>query len=300
MKIFINRKTVVGPWGGGNNFVKAFHDHLPKFGHQVFTNLVPDLDVIFIQDPRPDSMVGISINECIQYKKAFPKVKIIQRINECDARKNTNDIDDMLRECSRFIDKTIFVSSWMKKYHQEKGWNCKDSTILINGVDDFYSPGEKINNGKLNIVTHHWSDNYLKGFDVYDYIDKLVSTRTDITFTYIGRERGTFKNTKIVSPLFGKELADELKKYDVYFSGSRNDPGPNHILESIACGIPTYAHKDGGGSCEFAGESHTFCELSDIESIVDQKNLEKNVFKTKSWYDCISELNENTLLKCGF
>lgn len=298
MKIFINRSPVQGPWGGGNNFVRAFFDHIPGFGHQVYNSLVRDLDVIFIQDPRPDSQVGISINECIAYKRAFPKTKIVQRINECDARKNTNDIDNLLRECSRFIDKTVFVSGWMKEYHQKKGWHCDDVQVLINGVDSFFSPGERINNGKINIVTHHWSDNYLKGFDVYDYIDDLVGKREDITFTYIGRERGTFKNTNVIAPLFGKALGEELRKYDIYISGSRNDPGPNHILESIACGIPTYSHVEGGGSCEFTGRSHVFSRLEDIDIIVSQKNLEKNDFQVKSWYDCMCELNENTLLKC--
>lgn len=298
MKIFINRSPVQGPWGGGNNFVRAFFDHIPSLGHQVYNSLVRDLDVIFIQDPRPDSQVGISINECIAYKRAFPKTKIVQRINECDARKNTNDIDNLLRECSRFIDKTVFVSGWMKEYHQKKGWHCDDVQVLINGVDSFFSPGERINNGKINIVTHHWSDNYLKGFDVYDYIDDLAGKREDITFTYIGRERGTFKNTNVIAPLFGRALGEELRKYDIYISGSRNDPGPNHILESIACGIPTYSHVEGGGSCEFTGISHVFSRLEDIDVIVSQKNLEKNDFQVKSWYDCMCELNENTLLKC--
>jgi hypothetical protein len=32
--------------------------------------------------------------------------------------------------------------------------------------------------------------------------------------------------------MFGKELGDELGKYDVYASASRFDPGPNHIIES--------------------------------------------------------------------
>ena len=41
----------------------------------------------------------------------------------------------------------------------------------------------KINNKKVNIVTHHWSDNYLKGFDVYDKLDEFVKENNDFTFT---------------------------------------------------------------------------------------------------------------------
>ena len=71
MKILINRKPRSGPWGGGNNFVKSFCKYMPDFGHEVYHDFVPDLDIIFIQDPRYDEL-GISINE-------VNKIKIIQK-----------------------------------------------------------------------------------------------------------------------------------------------------------------------------------------------------------------------------
>ena len=63
-------------------------------------------------DPRYDRD-QISINEAIEYNRFNPKSKIIQRINECDARKGTKDIDILLKECSKYIHKTIFVSETM-------------------------------------------------------------------------------------------------------------------------------------------------------------------------------------------
>lgn len=297
MKILINRKPVEGPWGGGNNFVKSFVNILPNYGHKIVHGFEENIDIIFIQDPRYDEL-GISINEAIAYKNKFPKVKIIQRINECDARKGTNNIDKLLIDCSNHIDKTVFVSNWMKEYFLKKGWKCKDNHVIINGVSDDYKPKEKINNGKINIVTHHWSDNYMKGFDYYEMIDELCEKRKDITFTYIGRERGTFKNTFVIPPLFGKDLANQLGKYDLYITASRFDPGPNHVLEAIASEIPVFSYKDGGGACEFTGKDFVFDSFKDLVEKIDKKPYNKNTMTIDSWKSCMEKLNENILLKC--
>lgn len=297
MKILINRKPIEGPWGGGNNFVKAFYEYIPKLGHNIVSSLRENPDIVFIMDPRYDNG-QISINEAIAYNRSNPKSKIIQRINECDARKGTKDIDNLLKECSKYIHKTIFVSEWMMSYHMKKGWQCNDNSILINGVFEYYKSQPKINNGKTNIVTHHWSDNFMKGFDYYDMIDDLCGKRNDITFTYIGRERGTFKNTKVIPPLFGEELAKELGKYDVYVTASRYDPGPNHVLESIACGIPTFSYIEGGGACEFTGKDFIFESFNSLVEKIDLKSYNKNNMKVSSWEKCMENLNENIFLKC--
>lgn len=301
MKILINRNVIKGPWGGGNNFVKAFYDYIPTFNHTIVESLYEHPDIIFLMDPRSDAGC-ISINEAVHYKMESAmygkKVTIIQRVNECDARKGTNNIDELLRQCSHYIDKTIFVSDWMKEYHLKKGWACQDNNVLINGVFDFYKEREKIGNGKKNIVTHHWSDNFMKGFDFYEKLDTLCGERNDITFTYIGRERGTFKNTKIIPPLFGDDLAKELGRYDVYISGSRFDPGPNHILESIACNIPTFSFIDGGGACEFTGEDFIFRSFEEFIEKIDSNSYNKNNMKIDSWKECMEKLNENIFLKC--
>ena len=289
MKILINRKPVDGPWGGGNLLIRAMYNILPSMGHQVVDTFHSDIDAIFMHDPRPGN-TGISINEILSYKSMKKDTKIIHRVNECDARKGTSDIDLLLRQCSEYTDTTIFVSDWIKRYHIDRGWNCENSSVIYNGVNtDHFKKSEKINNGKINIVTHHWSDNAMKGFDVYDLLDRFVKENKEFTFTYIGRHRGTFKNTKIIEPLFGESLGKELSKYDVYISGSRHDPGPNHILESISCSIPTFSHIDGGGACEFSGDSHVYKTFDDLISILHLKKYAKNSLTPQTWADCVEK-----------
>jgi len=292
MNILLNRIPVDGPWGGGNLLVRAFCDNMSNLGHNIFHDFSKESDIIMLQDPRPGN-TGISINDALKYKHENPDVKIIQRINECDARKNTTGVDQMLQECSKLIDATIFVSEWMKNYHLEKGWQCKLNTVIHNGVDlEHFKENKKNRNGKVNIVTHHWSDNIMKGFDIYEKLDEFVKHNDEYTFTYIGRHRNTFKNTNIVQPLFGQDLGKELSKYDVYVSASRFDPGPNHILESIACNLPTYVHKDGGGCIEFSGDDHVFDDYDALEKILMGKDFKHNEFKVSSWEKCIAQFDK--------
>ena len=62
MRIFINRRPVEGPWGGGNLFLKSFVTEFQKAGHEVTFDLNKKMDAIFIQDPRYGNTPA-SINE---------------------------------------------------------------------------------------------------------------------------------------------------------------------------------------------------------------------------------------------
>lgn len=289
MKICINRKPVEGPWGGGNKFIKAYCNALRKAGHEVYHSLVPNLDVIHLQDPRLDQL-GISMNDVFHYKKYYPNVRIVHRVNECDARKGTQGMDKQLQLCSAFTDITVFVSDWIADYFQ-KSWSCDKRTVIKNGVDlDVFRPNEKYHNGKVNIVAHHWSNNFLKGFDIYNKLDDWIrENRGEYTFTYIGRDQGTFCNTRVIKPIHGTVLGDELGKYDVYVSASRFDPGPNHILEALACKLPTYSFIDGGGACEFTGKDHIYDSFDQLAEILKKKKFNKNKSSLISWDECVKQ-----------
>ena len=100
MNILINRKPVEGPWGGGNHFVKAIFDIGKYRGHKIVTKFNHKIDAIIIQDPRYDEL-GISLNEITGFKYLKPKTIVLHRVNECDARKSTDNMDQILRDCSK-------------------------------------------------------------------------------------------------------------------------------------------------------------------------------------------------------
>lgn len=292
MKVFINRLPIRDKaWGGGMHFINAFHDYAPEFGIEVVTSLRPDLDAIFMFDPRYDEL-GISLHEIAMYKKRFPNIKIIHRVNECDARKGTdNDIDPLLQQCSTISSVTVFVSDWLKTYHKSRGWYCRDNRVVYNGVDrDIFKDGKKMDNGKLNIVTHHWSDHWFKGGVTYSWLDEFIGENPEFSFTYIGRHKLHLKNTKTIAPMFGKALGDELGKYDVYVTGTKYDPAPNHVLEVVEY-LPVLCHADGGGAVELASEN-VYRTHADLREMLLNHAFKKNTFVPPTWRETTRQFVE--------
>jgi glycosyltransferase involved in cell wall biosynthesis len=293
MKIYVNRVPQSGPWGGGDKFVSAFYKNIPEDELVPATSQNVAIDAVVLIGLENDGQ-GISAEQAIMYKMYASErnVKLVLRVNENDARKGTTGVDKKWIEYSAHVDSTVFVSEWLRDYFvNEREWKNDNCTVIKNGVDhEIFKPGTKLDNGKLNIVAHHWSDNYMKGFDIYDELDKFVGKNPDkYSFTYIGRDRGTFKNTNVIKPLFGKKMGEELGKYDVYVSASRFDPGPNHILEAVACGLPTFVHEDGGGAVEFAGPDASYDSWESLCGRLVNRDFPKNPPQITDWETCIKQ-----------
>jgi glycosyltransferase involved in cell wall biosynthesis len=299
MRVYINRMPEYGPWGGGAKFYNAAYDLLPNHDIDVIeaTNTMKAPDVILAVAPEGDHTGAIGLEQAIMYRELMGprgrKVAVVLRVNENDARKGTNHLDAAYVGISQHLDGTIFVSNWLKDYFMERGWACANNTVLLNGVDhEVFKPGDKLNNGKVNIVAHHWSDNAMKGADIYEELDTFVGEHLDtFTFTYIGRHKCKFKHTIQVPPLSGKPLGELLGKYDVYVSGSRFDPGPNHILEALACKLPTLVHKDGGGAIEFTSREAVYHDWQDLKHILENGSYTyvAGAGVGTSWEQCIED-----------
>ena len=205
MKISIGMKLQSGPFGGGNQFGHSLVNYLTSRQIQVEYDLKsPDLDLILLTDPR------LHLSSC-QYNHANilryllnvnPMAIVVHRINECDERKNTTGVNSLLREATRVADHTVFVSSYLKNLHLSQGMAVNGCRVIHNGADRtiFNSDGHLKWDGKskLRIVTHHWSNHWLKGFDIYKRMDELLSQPAfadQFEFTYIGRIPDNFSLT---------------------------------------------------------------------------------------------------------
>lgn len=292
MRILLNRKPLYDQaWGGGNLFLQAFCDAAKRKGHEIVYQLDGSIDVIFMHDPRP-SELKIGVNEIARYVHGHRRTKVVHRVNECDARKGTKDVDELLQRSSQIVDATIFVSRWMRHYHVGSGvYMGGKHHIIHNGVDrqHFQPATPTIKSPITRIVAHHWSNNRMKGFDVYEAIDEFVARENGFMFTYIGRENGTFKNARVIAPLFGRALGERLADHDVYISGSLHDPGPNHILEALACGLPTYVDFRGGGAVEFADPEHTFRTIDQLFGILRSKTFDRNRYIPSTWEQSLDQ-----------
>ena len=257
MKISIGAKTFDGPWGGGNLFVKNLAEYLRSKGHKVCFDLYSDdLDLILLTDPRKtSSSSAFTHKEIINYKKYINNdVLVVHRINECDERKNTIGQNDFFIEANKCADSTIFVSEWLKSIYESLGLK-NDNRVIMTGANKIIFNNENRTiwdkKNKLKIVSHHWSGNWNKGFDIYKRLDQLLNEKKykDIVeYTYIGNlpNKFAFNNTKHIEPLEGSLLANELKKNHIYLTGSLNEPSGNHHIEAAQCGLPLLFINSGG------------------------------------------------------
>lgn len=260
MKIAIGYKLISSSWGGGNQFATSLVSKARKKGHEITFSLKDkNIDIILLTDPRSyTSAVSFGAFEVIWY--LFFKNKralVVHRINECDERKNTFHMNKFLKISNYCSDYTVFISNWLRGLDiYEKG---KDSKVIHNGGDSRifkdYGCSEWDGLSPLKIVTHHWSPNYMKGFDVYKELDYLLMDHRwsdKIEFTYIGNlpEGFTFKKSKHISPINGESLAIELSKHHLYISASINEPAGMHHIEGILCGLPII-FRDSGALPEY-------------------------------------------------
>ena len=91
----------------------------------------PDIDLILLTDPRSRSESSSTFNhiEIEKYKKYVnPNVTVVQRINECDERKNTKNINKFYLDADESADHVVFCKLLAKK-HLYKYWNGQKQNI---------------------------------------------------------------------------------------------------------------------------------------------------------------------------
>jgi hypothetical protein len=265
LKVCIGSEFTTNPYGGGNLFIKNLTEYLLKMNHSVVYDLKDiDIDIILMINPLKNSEKSTLNNYDIDFYQKFinPESISVQRINECDERKNTDYVNKEILKSNKNIDYTVYVSKWLQELYKKAGIQDHNSNVILAGANSEYFniDSKKFWNKdrEIRLVTHHWSDNWMKGFNTYKNIDKLLSEKfwnSKLIFTYIGNypKNINFQNTKLIEPLSEKALAEELKKHDIYITASLNEPSGNHHIEAAQCGLPIL-YVNSGGITEYCQE----------------------------------------------
>jgi glycosyltransferase involved in cell wall biosynthesis len=259
LKIAFGYEIKDGPWGGGNQVVAALKKHFENRGTAVAHKLEGDLDLIIVINPRKES-ASFDLGRIQNYKRRHPRVKIITRINDTDKSGKIYKIDRLRLKACKISDGVVFISEWVRDYYLRNGFDRKiPHTVIHNGPDEniFNPRGYSLWDGNrpMKIVTHHWSDNLMKGWDIYEYFDESLDDpwmRKHFEFTYIGRmpNGARLNNSVHISPLSGEALAGELKRHHVYLTAARWEACGMHQLEGACCGLPLLFIDEGGGAVE--------------------------------------------------
>ncbi|TXI88996.1 MAG: hypothetical protein E6Q36_04225 [Chryseobacterium sp.] len=288
MKVYVSRVPQRGPWGGGNRWLIALFAALQRHTIDVVSSPT-QADVIVAAGVEDGNATEPGVVALCRYAAATNK-KVLFRVNDCDARKNTTHINQAIFYGCKLATKIVFVSNWLQNHLDVDKAFMHKSIVLINGVDDtIFKPVTRTLCDRLRIVTHHWSDNRLKGAEWYEALDKMtIDDKVD--FTYVGRHKCSFVgNTKCLPPLDGLALAKELADHDLYVSGSVYDPGPNHIIEAVSCGLPIIVNANGGACVEFSEGLHVAQNEHDLISIIKLRKFLTTSRKFQTWESCAEQ-----------
>lgn len=292
IKISIGITLQNGPWGGSNQFGKALSKYLRDRGYLVYFDLEqPDLDLILLIDPR--IWLGVTAytdRDVFQYLTGVnPRAMVVHRVNECDERKGTNYINFLLRRANLCADHAVYVSSWLRDLLVDQGMPCGSTSVILNGSDTglFNCKGyvRWQRDQPLKLMTHHWGNNWRKGFDIYSQMDQMMKSsefRSKYDFTYIGKlpDGFEFRNAKYIGPKNGVELADAIRTHHVYLTATVNEPGSNHQNEGALCGLPLL-YKESGCLPEYCDGFGISFNLDDYVRRLDQMYREYEMHADK-------------------
>jgi len=276
MKIFLNRKPVGGPWGGGNKTIILLTEKLRQRGYEVCFTLNPDVNIIVCIDPRPTDH---TFEDFINHRERFGS-KIFQRVGDLGLHSKPQLTDLVLKTVPK-SDYVTFISTYAFYHIEAYGVSPNICSVdYLAPLKEFYSKRNiSMNfNKPIRLVTHHWSPNYKKGWDFYKFLDEHLNF-DHFEFMFIGNlpPEIKFKNIKYHTPMTQEQLIDELPRHDIYISGSIEETGGNHVLEAMACGLPVLYHANGGGIKDYC-EDYGY-EFQSTNGLMDGINLIINNYK---------------------
>lgn len=245
-------------------------------------------------------------------KKSFPNIPFIHRVDGpiCLYRNSRSRfIDKLIFSLNQTIaDGTIFQSKFSLKENRKLGIpKQKFETIISNAPDSkLFFPkkivSEKIANRKVRLISISWSDNTMKGFDTYRYLDESLDFSKH-EYTFIGNSPVTFKNIRIIPPIPSQKIAEYLRESDIYITASQKDPCSNSLIEALSCGLPSIALNDGGHPEILRGGGEIFNtneEIRELIRIISEKyawyqenipsiNMGEIAMKYKKFFETVSQ-----------
>jgi glycosyltransferase involved in cell wall biosynthesis len=301
MKIYFNRRPVEGPWGGGTKVLSAIvqeciiRKHEISFEEEIHTERV--FDIMFCMDPRPNQFVRFE--DLIQKKLKDRTSKIIQRVGDLGTH-GKPELLHLVQRTTRYADLVIFPSKWA----QENSGISKKSIVICNApLAQFFVETKQRINERISIVSHHWSNNTYKGFDIYEKLDQFCRDNNQFSFTFIGRKPDNIHLLNHIEPQDVKGLIDKLPNYDLYVTASRLEAGANHVLEAMAVGLPVLFHTDGGSINEYCeGRGISYSNFEDLKNLLIRKEHENIAFQkfkrnskdmAKEYVDILEKEHEN-------
>ena len=199
---------------------------------------------------------------------------------------------------NELADATVFQSQFSHRKHVEMGMQFAEPVVIPNAVDpaifNARNRGAFSADRRIRLISVSWSDNPNKGAGVYRWLDKKLDWRS-FEYVYLGRTQEEFRNISILGAVSSAQVADELRRSDIYITASRNDPCSNSLLEALACGLPCL-YLNSGGHPEIAGMAGVpFDDAEDIPNLLEHLMKDYDKYQSAISIPSIADVAERYL-----
>jgi glycosyltransferase involved in cell wall biosynthesis len=279
-----------GPWGGGNQFLKALRDYFISVG--IYSER-PENASVFIFNSHHH------LKEVVELKRRFPGKAFLHR---CDGpilvvRGSGWEIDrDIFRHNHRIADGTIFQSEWSHKQARLVGMPVNRFEAVIHNAPAsrvFHPPASRSPSpdGRIRIIAMSWSTNPMKGFDVYQFLDEHLDLKR-FALTYIGNAPKPFKNIRHIPAIDSKGVAEELHNHDLFVSASQIEACSNAIGEAMNCGLPAIV-RDNSSQPELVKDRRlVFRGTDDVLNVLDRVSEQLDSFRSNLKPETMEEIGK--------
>jgi len=257
------------PTGGGHQFLRALVSELERRGVAVELNR--------ISRATPACLFN-SFNFDFRRLRRFarPGCRMVHRLDgPVGVYRGFDDGTDarIAQVNGELADATVVQSQFSLEAHRELGIELREPVVIANAVDPaiFHPPAARdpLDARKARLIAVSWSDNPNKGAEVFAWLDENLDwERYEMSF--VGRSPAAFLRIRVRGPVPSRELANELRRHDVYVAASRNDPCSNALLEALACGLPA-VYLASGGHPELVGDGGLpFVSAEEVPEVLER------------------------------